>query len=91
MAPATPATKPHVKKLTDQLRLAETVNKLNQGKLFNFAYGSQVDHFDLQMCQVEDLGYIQVPVSLVVSFTLEDVKSLSQTNHIQLNCRTLQG
>ena len=89
MATATPASEPHVKMLTDTVRLAETVKKLNQGKMCNFAYGSLVDHFDLQMCQVKDLGYIQVPVSLVVSFISKNVKSLSQTNYIQLNCRTL--
>ena len=53
-------------KLAHKVNLAETVKKLNKGKICNFAFGSQVDHFDFKMFQVEDLGYIKVPVSLAV-------------------------
>ncbi len=48
--------------------LAQAVTMPNQGKLVEFAFGKkvQIDEIPLSALKVDDLGDIQVPVSLQV-------------------------
>lgn len=54
------------KMVVDKIHLAKTIQLLNKEEDFHFAHGAQVENIDLKMCQVEELGNMQIPVSLEV-------------------------
>lgn len=53
--------------------LAQAVTLPNQGKLVDFAFGKKfpVDEITVSALKVDDLGYIQVPVSLQVRQSMQ--------------------